>query len=136
MSVGSAGLVDHGRMLDALGVEGKLVVAAAHEADPDVPVPGASGRTVRETVWHLVDLYVDCLGWLGTSERTIGNHRRPVDTRREDFGRGTERLTARLAELLAEFGTRPPQERCPTWWPEDGSTGFWLRRILHATTVH
>ena len=63
-----------------------------------------------------------------------GSRRAPLP---EDAGLRelTGRFTARLAELLAEFSMRPPEEPCPTWWPEESTTSFWVRRVVHATTV-
>ncbi|GAA2799902.1 maleylpyruvate isomerase family mycothiol-dependent enzyme [Saccharopolyspora taberi] len=126
--------VDHGRMLDLLAIEGQLLTAATHDAHEDLPVPGTPGRTVGQTVGNLGDLCEDALSWMGASEQTASRW----GARRPDGGLSglTGRFTARLADLLAEFGTRSPDEPCATWWPEDHSVGFWLRRMLHATTVH
>ncbi|WP_249124655.1 maleylpyruvate isomerase N-terminal domain-containing protein [Saccharopolyspora erythraea] len=126
-------MVDHGRMLDLLGSEGQLLTAATHDAHEDLPVSGASGRTLGQSVGHLGDLCEDALSWMGASESAARNWGPP---RQPGLRELTGRFTARLADLLAEFGTRSPQERCATWWPHDHTVGFWLRRILHATTVH
>lgn len=126
-------LVDHGRLFDVLGSEGQLLTAATQDAHPGWSVSGVSGRTVSETVRHIGDLCEDALSWLGSSEsaaRTLGL---PDDA---GLRANTSRFTSRLAQLLAEFGTRPGNEPCPTWWPGDHSMSFWLRRIVHATTVH
>ncbi len=140
-------LIDHGRMLEALGGEGRLLVAAAREADPEVPVEGVSGRTVRQTLSHVVDLYQECLKRLTGSDRAPWNSGQwedesaEVDVSGVDVSEVTDRLADRLAELLAEFGTRPADRPCQGWWPEGGTamevTGAsWLRRMVHATTVH
>ncbi|CAM01041.1 mycothiol maleylpyruvate isomerase-like protein [Saccharopolyspora erythraea NRRL 2338] len=126
-------MVDHGRMLDLLASEGQLLTAATHDAHADLPVSGASGRTLGQSVGHLGDLCEDALSWMGASESAARNWGPP---RQAGLRELTGRFTARLADLLAEFGTRSPQERCATWWPHDHTVGFWLRRILHATTVH
>jgi hypothetical protein len=125
--------IDHGRMLGVLGVEGRLLAAATHDVQPDVRVAGASGRTVQESVAHIGDLCEDALSWMGASESAARDWGIPVDASLRET---TIRFTARLADLLAEFGTRPPDEPCPSWWPDDHSVGFWLRRMVHATTVH
>lgn len=122
--------VDYGRMLDALGIEGRLLVPATRDVDPGILVPGASGRTVRETVLHLGDLYEDALSWLGASGPA------PRRTPAVSLDAATDRLTARLAALLADFGTRDSGQSCPTWWPEDRTVDFWLRRMVHATALH
>lgn len=122
--------VDYGRMLDALGIEGRLLVAAARDADPDIPVPGVSARTVRETIRHLDDLYADALSWLGASGPAAQR------TPEADLSTAIGHLTAGLAALLAGFGTRSPGQPCRTWWPEDRTVDFWLRRMVHATALH
>lgn len=126
-------LLDHGRMLEMLGIEGQLLVAATHDAHPDVPVAGVSGRTLGQTIRHAGDLCEDTLAWMGTSASTAPDNALPPDASKHEL---TRRFTARLADLLAEFGTRPPGDPCPTWWPEDHSVTFWIRRMLHATTMH
>lgn len=125
--------VDHGRMLDVLGREGELLVSATRGVGPESWVAGASGRTVGETVRHVGDLCEDTLSWLGAAERTA---RRWEVADGDSFSGLTARVAERFAELLAEFGSRPPDERCATWWPEDRSVHFWLRRMVHAATVH
>lgn len=154
--------VDHGRLLDVLTAEGQLLTAATHDVRGERAVPGPSGRTLSETVRHLGDLCDDTLSWLGTGPRAGSraespnqelpdqerpNQERPSRelSRRELLSRElpadaslrelTGRLTARLAELLAEFTVRPPEEPCATWWPEEHTTSFWVRRMVHATTV-
>jgi hypothetical protein len=120
-------------MLDVLGVEARLLVEVVRRATPDVPVPGASGLTVRESVRHLGDVCEDTLSWLGTPESSARAWGLPPEA---SLAAARDRCTARLADLLAEFGTRPATQRCPSWWPEDQTVGFWLRRMVHATTLH
>lgn len=123
--------VDHGRMLDALGIEGRLLVAATRDVDPGVTVAGGSGRTIGEAVVHLGDLYADTLSWMrspGPSSPDLGPG--------ASLQAATDRVAARLADLLAEFGVRQSTEPCATWWPDDHTVGFWLRRMVHATALH
>ncbi|MER6989800.1 maleylpyruvate isomerase N-terminal domain-containing protein [Saccharopolyspora hirsuta] len=124
--------LDYGRMLDLLGIEAQLLIAATHDAHPDAPVWSASGRTLGQTIRHLGDLCEDALCWLGSAEVE-----RPWELpERPELREVTSRFAVRLAGLLAEFGARPPHDPCPTWWPEQHEVRFWLRRMLHATTVH
>ena len=126
-------LVDYGRMLDVLGSEGQLLAAATHDGHPAAPVAGAAGRSLLETVRNAGDLCEDALSWLGVAESAAQHWHVPADAGLPEL---TGRFTERLADLLARFGTRLPDEPCPTWWPEDHTVGFWLRRMVHATTVH
>lgn len=130
-------LIDHGRMLDRLGIEGQLLMAAAQQGDPSSPVAGASGRTLAGTVGHAGDLCADALAWMGTQRRQIHLQelRRPYGTS-IDYGEVVSCFAVGLADLLGEFSTSQGSQPCPTWWPEHSTTGFWLRRMLHATTVH
>lgn len=124
--------LDHERMLDRLSIEAQLLTAATHDVHTDTPVHNAAGRTVGQTLHLLGDLCEDVLCWLCS----------PEAERRWDLPADPElpqlvgRFSVRLADLLAEFASRPPESRCPTWWPEDHTVGFWVRRMLHAVTVH
>lgn len=124
--------VDHGRMLDVLEIEGQLLTAATQDAHADSPVPGVSGRTVGETVRDAGDRCEDALFWMGSSGAVTRGGAFPADAGLRET---TSRFTARLAELLAEFAMRPPGDPCLTWWPEEHSVDFWLRRTTHATTL-
>lgn len=126
-------LVDRERMLDLLGFEGQLLTTATHDAHPDSIVSGVSMRTLRETVRHAGDLCEDTLSWLDASGATRRDSGLPAHASLREV---TSRFTARLADLLAEFGTRPAGDTCRTWWPEQQDVGFWVRRMLHATTVY
>lgn len=124
--------IEYGRMLDQLGIEAQLMTAATHDVHVDAPVYSASGRTVGQTLRHLGDLCEDVLSWLGSPEA----QRRwdlPAET---DLRELTNRFAVRMADLLAEFISRPPDDPAPTWWPEQHTVAFWVRRMLHAATVH
>lgn len=129
----SSGLVDYGRLLDILGSEGRLLAAATQDASPAAHIAGASGLTLLETVRHIGDRCEDCLSWLGAAESAASHWHVSAHA---DLPELTGRFTERLAELLARFGTSSPQEPAPTWYPEDHTISFWLRRMVHATTLH
>lgn len=134
MTVTSGSLrIDHGRMLEMIALEGQLLLEATRSGRPELPTPGASGRTLAGTVRHLDHVCRDALGWL-RSEESPGIRRQPADG--EGLCESCERLATGLAVLLAELGTRDPRAPCATWWPRDHTVGFWTRRVLHETTVH
>ncbi|MGH3621813.1 MAG: hypothetical protein ACRDQ5_08490, partial [Sciscionella sp.] len=62
-------LVDHGRLLDVLGVEAELLVEAARTGSEDLAIPACPGLTVGKTVRHVGSVYRAVLAWLITGER-------------------------------------------------------------------
>src|SRR5690606_30156320 len=62
-------LVEHGRLLDVLGVEVELLVDASSGARPDARVPAVPGLTLAETVRHVGSVYRMVVAWLRTGER-------------------------------------------------------------------
>ncbi|MFO7192734.1 maleylpyruvate isomerase N-terminal domain-containing protein [Thermocrispum sp.] len=124
-------LVEHGRLLDVLGVEVELLVDASSGARPDARVPAVPGLTLAETVRHVGSVYRMVVAWLRTGER-------PTEWQREP-ARGEpvqQYLRESYAELAEELARRDPHEPAGTWWPEDTTAGFWRRRMAHETTVH
>ncbi|MBE9373117.1 maleylpyruvate isomerase N-terminal domain-containing protein [Saccharopolyspora sp. HNM0983] len=119
-------------MLQELGVQAQLVTTAARACQSGVRVAGASGRTVEQTLSHLSEL-CEQAAFATEPSRTA-----PVPGSVEPAApeEGAGRFAVRAAELLAAFAGRDPAEPCPTWWPEQHTVGFWMRRLLHATTVH
>ena len=60
-------LVDHGRMLDVVGIEGELLLGAAEAALPDAarnPVPGCPGLSLGETVRHVGSVHRVARRWV------------------------------------------------------------------------
>ncbi len=45
-------------------------------------------------------------------------------------------LAAAYAALTEQFDTHAPSDPAQTWWPEDQSVGFWIRRMAHETSIH
>ncbi|WP_137813481.1 maleylpyruvate isomerase family mycothiol-dependent enzyme [Gandjariella thermophila] len=124
-------LIDYGRLLDVLGVQGELLADSARDVQPDLPVPGCPGLTTGETVRHVASVYRMVLGWLRDGRRPRQWQRAP--NRDED---PADFLRSGLRALIDELAAHDPGEPCPTWWPEDTSYGFWYRRMAHETTVH
>jgi uncharacterized protein (TIGR03083 family) len=124
-------LVDHGRLLDVLGIEGELLAGLAHSAVVDAAVPHCPGLTVGETVRHVGSGYRVVLAWLR-------DQRKPEEWQRDPMPGQTleEYLRSGLAGLLDELRAHEPGERAPTWWPADETYGFWRRRMAHETTIH
>lgn len=130
-------------MLEELGTQAQLVATAARACQPGVRVAGASGRTVEQTLSHLSGICEQAARATDISARGAGLTERAaqevVPNEAVSPERAPEeaagRFAVRLAELLVAFAGRDPGEPCPTWWPEQHTVGFWIRRLLHATTV-
>ncbi|GAA5114522.1 maleylpyruvate isomerase N-terminal domain-containing protein [Haloechinothrix salitolerans] len=124
-------LVDHGRMLDALRIEVDLLADASRHARGDTRVPACPGLTIEETVRHVGSVYRLVVSWLRDGKR-------PGEWQRDP--RAGESLIGFLRggfdELVEELADRDPYAHTSTWWPADQTVGFWLRRMLHETTIH
>ena len=125
------GLVDHGRLLTALGIEGRILGQAVHAAAPETPVPTCPGWTIGEVIRHVGSQYRVVLRWLRDG-------RRPDDWQRDPApGEPVHRyFEVGLADLLDELAAHDPAEHADTWWPADPTYGFWRRRMVHETVVH
>lgn len=127
-------------MIEELGVQAQLATTAARACRPGVRVAGASGRTVEQTLSHLSGICEQAVRATDLSGRSaeIGSTAVSAEEALEAAApeEAAGRFAVRLAELLVAFAGRDPAEPCPTWWPEQHTLGFWVRRLLHATTVH
>lgn len=135
-------LIEYGRMLDLLGIEGRLLMSATNDAPSDAQVGGVSGLTVERTLRHVSETFAEVAGRIAEPVDAVtgtGAAGATPPRRRERATGAVESagcLAARLAALLAEFGTRHAHQPCPSWQPGANNVEFWLRRTLHATTVH
>lgn len=135
--------VDHGRLLDVLGIEGRLLAAAAHGVPAGKPIPGCPGLTVAETVHHVAAGYRAARRWVRDGARPRGPDR-PMRTEAEVLSSADEPvqtaviddLLGALDEVHSELAAHAPDEPCPTGWPVDETCGFVRRRLAHETTVH
>ena len=126
-------LIDHGRMLDVVGIEGELLLDAAEAALPDSarnPVPGCPGLTLGETVRHVGSVHRVARRWVADGGPPEHWQRTPIDGDLVGFVR------VGLEELVAELARHDPEAPCDTWWPANRTHGFWRRRMAHETTVH
>lgn len=126
-------LIDYGRMLDVIGIEGELMLSMAATALPfaaQAEVPGCPDLTLAETLRHVGSVHRVTRLWVRDGRRPEQWQRSPSEGDLVDFVR------TGLSELLTELGEHDPDEPCDTWWPEDRTHGFWRRRMAHETTVH
>lgn len=126
-------MIDHGRMLDVIGIEGELILGTAAWALPrsaDAEVPGCPGFTLSETLRHVGSVYRVVRSWVRDGQQPGQWQRSPDDGDLVGFVRRG------LGDLLAELSRHDPADPTDTWWPEDRTHGFWRRRMAHETTVH
>lgn len=124
-------LVDHGRLLDVLGIEGELLVDLARTLAPDRPVRTCPGWNIDEVIRHVGSVYRSVLMWLAERRRPSDWPRDPAPSQTT-----TQYLSAGLAELITQLRARDPAQRTATWWPADETYGFWIRRMAHETSMH
>lgn len=126
-------LIDYGRMLDVIAIEGELMLGMAASALPSAAhaeVPGCPDFTLEETLRHVGSVHRVTRLWVRDGRRPQQWQRSPVGDDLVDFVR------IGLSELLMELGRHDPFEPCDTWWPADRTHGFWRRRMAHETTMH
>ena len=126
-------LIDYGRMLDVIGLEGELMLdmaASALPAKAHAEVPGCPDLTLAKTLRHVGSVHRETRLWVRDGCRPEQRSQAPSDGDLVGFVR------TGLEQLLAELGNHDPAEPCDTWWPDDRTHGFWRRRMAHETTVH
>jgi uncharacterized protein (TIGR03083 family) len=126
-------LIDYGRMLDVIGIEGELILSMAASALPSAAqavVPGCPDFTLAETLRHVGSVHRRTRSWVRDGRQPEQWQRSPSDGDLVGFVR------TGLRELLTELGKHDPAEPCDPWWPDDRTQGFWRRRMVHETTVH
>jgi uncharacterized protein (TIGR03083 family) len=126
-------LIDYGRMLEVIGIEGELLLSTAASAMPSAAqavVPGCPDSTLEETLRHVGSVHRVARLWVRDGRRPERWQRSPSDGDLVGFVR------TGLDELLTELEGHDPAEPCDTWWPADPTHGFWRRRMAHETTVH
>jgi uncharacterized protein (TIGR03083 family) len=126
-------LIDYGRMLEMIELEGELMLSTAARALPyaaQAEVPGCPDLTLEETLRHVGSAHRVARLWVRDGRRPQQWQRSPSDDDLVGFVR------TGLDELLTELARHDPAEPCDTWWPADRTHGFWRRRMAHETTVH
>ncbi|MGH3694223.1 MAG: maleylpyruvate isomerase N-terminal domain-containing protein [Pseudonocardiaceae bacterium] len=126
-------LIDYGRMLDVLGIEGELLLNTAASALPHAAaavVPGCPDLTLEATLRHVGSVHRVARLWVRDGHRPEQWQRSPSE------GDLLGYVRTGLVELLGELGMHEPTEPSDTWWPADRTHGFWRRRMAHETTVH
>ena len=121
--------MERDRYLGLLRTDGELLAAAAKQ-DLDAAVPPCPGWRVRDVVTHTAEVYehkLACMELLAKPEPWPPQwpDREPLEWFADAHGR-----------LLAKLGSTDPATPSYTWWPENQTVGFWVRRMAQETAVH
>jgi uncharacterized protein (TIGR03083 family) len=123
--------VDRDRYLELLATDGALLRSAA-ERDLSASVPSCPGWDVRDAVRHTAEVYehkIACVE-LGGPKPDPWPPEWPPDS---DSIAWFDDAHRRVLEMLQ---TTDPTAPSWTWWPDDQTAGFWLRRMAQETAVH
>ena len=127
--------LDSAAALEFLESEIQRIAQLAVIADPTAPVPGCPNWTLADVVRHagsvhrVVSTLVERLSPEQIDPRTIDLH---VPLRVEEYGEWFAAGGAHLLEVL-----RAADPRATVYsWAGVPTVAFWIRRMLHETTVH
>lgn len=123
--------LDRDRYLALLNGDAALLRGAAVR-DLDADVPTCPGWTVRAAVEHVCEVYEHKIAAIeaGGARPDPWPPEWPAD--REPLFWFDEAY-ARLRDTLTHTDPAAPSW---TWWPEDQTAGFWLRRMAQETAIH
>lgn len=119
--------------LEHLDADLEALLDAASDLGRDVP--SCPGWTVRDLLSHVIGVYRHKCEALRTDAP-------PAERGEDDWGvlrdgeDPREVLRAAYAELRALLTAREPSATTWTWWPQEQTVGFWLRRMAQETAVH
>lgn len=120
------------RYLELLHVDGRRLLDAARTADLDAPVPYCEGWTVRDAVEHTAEVYEHKMASIAAGGAELETWP-PEWPENRDPVAWFEDAHTRLLEVLR---TTDPSTPSRTWWPQDQTAGFWVRRMAQETAVH
>jgi len=101
------------------------------ETGLDADVPCCPGWKVRDVLDHVAMVYQHKVACMRENARPEPWPRPELDGREPK-----EFLAASTDELLAELEARGPDAPAYTWWADDQTVGFWLRRMAQEVAVH
>ncbi len=121
--------MDTHRLLACLRQDGARLAAAA-EGHLDAPVPNCPGWVVRDALLHVADVYQHKIV-------AIREGKQPYPWP-PDFGdvEPMAHFQSSFEALLAEFAAHSPDDPAWTWGIDEGTVGWWIRRMAQETAVH
>jgi uncharacterized protein (TIGR03083 family) len=128
--------VDIPAHIAAVREEGKLMVAAVAQADPDWAVPPCPEWTVRDLVRHMGGVHRWATGFVrGRTEPQHADLDEVVGTWPADAELAAW-LAQGCAELVAALTEAPDALECWTFLPAPSPLAMWARRQAHETAMH
>lgn len=124
--------MDRARYLDLLETDGRRLLEAARAADLAAPVPSCAGWTVRDAVEHTAEVYEHKMACIAAGGQKVQSWPPDWPADRDPL-QWFEDAHTRLLEVLR---TTDPAAPSHTWWPDDQTAGFWVRRMAQETAVH
>jgi uncharacterized protein (TIGR03083 family) len=119
------------RLLACLEADFARLREVAAAADLTAKVPSCPEWTVADLVRHVAVVYlhkVECM--------RLGSHPQPWPPEGVNSEDPLALLDRAYAALSAEFATRPPDSAAFTWFGDDQTVGFWIRRMAQETVIH
>lgn len=123
--------VDRERFLETLRTDGDLLLLTARR-DLAAPIPTCPGWTVRDAVEHTAEVYEHKLACVAAG----GARPDPWPPVWPEDRDPLEWYADAHARLVATLTSTDPGAPSWTWWPEDQTAGFWVRRMAQETAVH
>jgi len=127
--------VRHETAIDLLDGEIRRIAELAADTSPSTPVPGCGDWTLSDLIDHvgLIHLWVRTMVEKLTPERI---DRRPMTSGMpEDWSAVPAWFSRNGAELVATLRAADPESPMYSW-AADKHVSFWIRRMLHETTIH
>lgn len=118
------------RYLSSIDSDTDRLLAVAQKGLKE-PVPCCPGWDVAEVVWHLATVYEHKV-------RVIADNAWPDPWPPADFDAREEIgfLEQAKADLMTTFADHPADEQTTTFFADDTSVGFWIRRMAMEVAVH
>lgn len=98
------------------------------------PVPFCEGWRGEDVLRHTATVYLHKVAAMASGR----SDQPPQPWPPEHLGAvdAVDLLDDGYRQLADAFDTRDPADPSWTWWPDDQSVGFWLRRMAHETSIH
>ena len=97
----------------------------------DRPVPDCPGWTGADAVRHTAQVYLHKVETIRQ-----GDWPDPWPPEGIEAAEPLALYDDAWRQLVEAFDARDPEGPSRTWWPEDQTVGFWVRRMAHETSVH